>query len=194
MIIGLTGGIGSGKTAALAALKKNGYKTVSCDEITAELYRRRKTLEFLRAEFPSAIKGRFFLKADKKEIARIIFSDKGKYAFLKEFLTRQTFAVAMRRAKKHEKKSGVAIVEVPLLFENDLTRNFDKILVITRDKNARIAAVKARSELSEEEIAARVSAQIDYDNFDFSAFTVIKNDGNIDDLAAAALSAVKSFL
>ena len=34
MIIGLTGGIGSGKSAALNALKANGYKTVSCDEIT----------------------------------------------------------------------------------------------------------------------------------------------------------------
>ena len=64
MIIGLTGGIGSGKSTALDILKKNGYKTVSCDDITRELYRKRKTLKKLRGEFPSAIKGRFFLKAD----------------------------------------------------------------------------------------------------------------------------------
>ena len=37
MIIGLTGGIGSGKSAAIAALQENGYKTVSCDDVTREL-------------------------------------------------------------------------------------------------------------------------------------------------------------
>ncbi len=193
MIIGLTGGIGSGKSAALAALKKNGYKTISCDDITRELYRRRKTLENLRAEFPSAIKGKLFLKADKKEIARIVFSDKQKYAFLNEFLTQETFAVAMRRAKKHAEKNKVVIVEVPLLFENDAQSAFDKIIVITRDKSARIAAVKKRSNLSEEEIAARINAQFDYDKKDLSAFTVIKNDGEKSDLAAAVIKAVKEF-
>ena len=76
MIIGLTGGIGSGKSAALRALKKNGYKTVSCDDITRELYRRRSTLEYLQKVFPSAIKGDKVLTVDKKEISRIIFADK----------------------------------------------------------------------------------------------------------------------
>lgn len=193
MIIGLTGGIGSGKSAAIAALKEHGYKTVSCDEITRELYKKRKTLKTLRGEFPSAIKGRIFLKADKKEIARVIFSDKKKYRFLNEFLTQKTFDVAYRRAEKLAKKGGKVIVEVPLLFENNFADKFDKVIVITRDKEKRIASVKARSNLSGKEITARISAQIDYDKFDLSPFTVIKNDGNISDLAAAVLKAVKSF-
>ena len=190
MIIGLTGGIGSGKSAALAALKKNGYKTISCDDITRALYNRRSTLKKLRAEFPSAITGRLFLKADKKEISRIIFSDKEKYAFLTDYLTKETFKIAMARAKKIK---GTVIVEVPLLFENDLQNVFDKVIVITREKSARIAAVKSRSNLSEEEIAARINAQFDYDKKDLSVFTVIKNDGEVSDLAAAVLKAVKEF-
>ena len=193
MIIGLTGGIGSGKSAAIAALQENGYKTVSCDDVTRELYKKRKTLKILRGEFPSAIKGRIFLKADKKEIARVIFSDKEKYDFLNRFLTRETFDIAYRRAEKLAKKGGTVIVEVPLLFENNLQNRFDKVIVITRDKEKRIASVKARSNLSEEEIISRMNAQVDYDKLDLSAFTVIKNDGNISDLAAAVLKAVKSF-
>ena len=192
MIIGLTGGIGSGKSAALNALKINGYKTVSCDDITRELYKKRKTLVKLRAEFPSAIKGRLFLKADKKEISRIVFSDKEKYNFLNEFLTRETFDVAYRRAEKLAKNGGIVIVEVPLLFENNLAGKFDKVLVITRDKNARIESVKKRSGLSEEETLKRINAQTDYETFDLSPFTVIKNDGTKDDLAAAVVHAVKS--
>ena len=99
----------------------------------------------------------------------------------------------MRRAEKYAEKNGVAIVEVPLLFENNVQSAFDKVIVITRDKAERIAAVKKRSDLSEEEILSRINKQIDYDNVDLSAFAVIKNDGEVSDLAAAVLTAVKSF-
>ncbi|MBR0188838.1 MAG: dephospho-CoA kinase, partial [Clostridia bacterium] len=79
------------------------------------------------------------------------------------------------------------------LFENDLQGYFDKIIIITRDKEKRIASVKARSNLSEEEIISRMNAQVDYDKLDLSAFTVIKNDGNISDLAAAVIKTIKAF-
>ena len=188
MIIGLTGGIGSGKSTAITALKENGYKTLSCDDITRELYEKRKVLKALRKEFPSAITGKWKLKADKKEIARIAFSDKQKYEFLNEYLTRETFKKAMKRAKR---LNGTVIVEVPLLFENDLADNFDKVIVIVRDKNARIASVKARSNLTEEETIARINAQTDYEKIDLSKYIVIKNDGSEKDLAEKILNAVK---
>ena len=188
MIIGLTGGIGSGKSTALNALKKEGYKVISCDEITKGLYKKRKILKTLRSEFPTAIKGKFFYKADKKEIARIIFSDKKKYAFLNEFLTKETFTLALNKAKKVK---GTVIVEVPLLFESNVAHNFDKIIVITRAKEERIKSVKERSNLSEEEILSRIAKQIDYDNFDLTPYIVIKNDGTKEDLIAAVIKAVR---
>ncbi|MBQ9485562.1 MAG: dephospho-CoA kinase [Clostridia bacterium] len=189
MIIGLTGGIGSGKSTALAALKEKGYKTVSCDEITAELYGKRKILKKLRTVFPAAISGKIFLKADKKEIARQAFSDAQKYAFLTDFLSAATFKIAMKRAKKAK---GTVIVEVPLLLENDLAKEFDKVIVVARDKTARIKSVKARSFLSDEQIQNRMSKQIDYDFYDLSPYIVIKNDGDCAALAAAAINAVNS--
>ena len=190
MLIGLTGGIGSGKSTALKALKEKGYNTVSCDEVNRELYKKRKTLKRLRAEFPTAITGFFKLSADKKEIARLAFSDEKKYRFLTEYLTRETFKIAMKRAKKLK---GKVVVEVPLLFENSLAGTFDKVIVITRDKAARIESVKARSRLTDSEIADRFSRQIDYDSFDLSAFAVIKNDGSEKDLAAAVIKTVEEF-
>ena len=188
MLIGLTGGIGSGKSTALDILEKNGYKTISCDDITRELYTKRKILKKLREVFPSTISGKIKLKADKKEIARIVFSDKEKYRFLTEFLTAETFNLAMKRAKKLK---STVIMEVPLLFESELADKFDKVIVITREKAARIESVKQRSNLTENEIEDRLKKQIDYDSFDFSRFTVIKNDGTVEDLAAAVLKAVR---
>ena len=188
MIIGLTGGIGSGKSTAISALQKSGYKTVSCDDVTRELYTKRKVLKTLRKEFPSAITGKWKLKADKKEIARIIFSDKQKYEFLNAYLTQETFKRAMKKAKRLK---GTVIVEVPLLLENNLASEFDKVIVIVRDKNARVESVKARSNLTKEETIARINAQVDYENIDLSKYIVIKNDGSEEDLAAAILKVVK---
>lgn len=188
MIIGLTGGIGSGKSTALNALKEKGYSVISCDEITKELYKKRKILKVLRKEFPTAIKGKIFYKADKKEISRIVFSDEKKYVFLNDFLTEETFKIAL---KKTEKVKGTVIVEVPLLFERGFAQNFDKIIVITRAKEERINSVKERSHLSEEEILSRIDKQIDYDNFDFTPYIVIKNDGTKEDLAAAVIKAIE---
>ena len=188
MLIALTGGIGSGKSTALSALKEKGYKTISCDDITRELYRKRRVLKTLRQVFPSAISGKIKLKADKKEIARIVFANKEKYAFLNGYLTQETFKVAMKRAKKIK---GTAIVEVPLLLENDLAGAFDKVIVIVRDKKARVESVKARSGLSADETVARINAQVDYDAIDLTPFTVIKNDGSEQDLKTAVLKAIK---
>lgn len=188
MIIGLTGGMGSGKSTALKALKNNGYFTVSCDDIVKELYSKRAVLKKLKKVFPSAISGRFKLKADKKEISRIVFSDKEKYRFLTDFLSVTAFNEALNRAKKAK---NTAIVEVPLLLENDLTEYFDKVIVITRAINDRIKSVKVRSGLSEEEIKDRLKNQIDYETFDFSPYIVINNDGDEQSLAAAVLKAVK---
>ena len=188
MLIALTGGIGSGKSTALATLKQNGYNTVSCDDITRELYGKRRVLKALREVFPSAISGKIRLKADKKEISRIVFSDEQKYEFLNDFLAQETFKVAMKRAKKLK---GTVVVEVPLLLENDLAGAFDKVIIIMRDKKARIESVKARSGLTDAETLARINAQVDYDKVDLTPFTVIKNDGSEIDLAAAVLKAVK---
>ena len=190
MLIGLTGGIGSGKSTALNALKKVGYSAISCDEITRELYRRRKILKTLKKEFPSAITGRFKLAADKKEISRIVFSDEKKYAFLTDFLAKEAFRIALKRAKK---LTGKVIIEVPLLFESGVEKSFDKIIVITRGRGARIESVKSRSGLTEKEVLERINKQTDYDKKDLSAYAVIKNDGSDKDLAAAAIRTVDSF-
>ena len=74
-LIAITGGIGSGKSFALSILKNEGFITLSSDIITAELYEKRKIKLILKKMFPSAVKGLFNLKIDRKEI----ISCKGAY-------------------------------------------------------------------------------------------------------------------
>ncbi|MBO4594342.1 MAG: dephospho-CoA kinase [Clostridia bacterium] len=186
ILVAITGGIGSGKSSALKILKDNGFATFSCDEEVSALYKKRGVLRTLKKEFPAAIKGKFSLSADRKEIAKVCFADDKKRLFLESVLSAPALKNAVKKAKKIK---GVAFIEVPILFECKAEGLFDKVFVIKRDKGKRIEGVKLRAAISEEEIAARMNKQIDYDSFDFTGATIIENEGTESDLKTAVLKA-----
>lgn len=188
MKIAITGGIGSGKTVAVSALKKAGIKVVNCDEVVKGLYKNRAFLKELKKIFPDEIKGRIFLKADKKKIAEKAFSDDKVYKLLTETVTERALSVALLRAEKND----LSVVEVPLLFETKAEKYFDRVIVIKRDLKDRIESVKKRSDLSEEEITARIKAQFDYEKKDLSRYIVLENDRGKEELAEKVLAAVAS--
>ena len=190
MKIAITGGIGSGKTTATAALKKAGIKIVDCDLIVKKLYKSRRFLKKIRKIFPDAVRGKVFLKADKKKIAEKAFSDKKAYGLLKETVTERALYTALKKAEKFD----FAVVEVPLLFETGAEKYFDKVIVIKRDIKDRIESVKSRSSLSGEDIRKRINAQFDYDSADLSDYIVIENDKGEAELAEKVIKAVKEII
>ncbi len=192
LFIGLTGGIGSGKSTALNALKDLGFKTLSCDEITAYLYTKKKVLKRIKKAFPNAVKGKFKLTIDREELSKALKEDSD-YKTLCGITVPLILGEALYRASKLLYRYNV-VLETPLLFENKLEWAFDKIIVITRDKKSRIESVKKRSFLSEEQILTRIDRQIDYDNFDFSKYIVVKNDGAKESLSNGLQDAIKQIL
>jgi dephospho-CoA kinase len=189
--IAITGGIGSGKSTAITLIKEMGYPVVSCDEITAELYKKQTVLRKLKRLFPTAINGIIKLKADKTEISRIVFSDKAKRKELNELLMPLILKELFIRLNREK---GVVFAEVPLLYETNLQDEFDQVFVITRNKTARINSVITRSNLTEQQVNERILAQFDYDNFTPTREIIIKNDGEINSLKekiAAAVEKVK---
>ena len=186
MKIAVTGGIGSGKTAATTALKNAGIKVISCDEIVKNLYRRQGFLRKIKKIFPAAVTGKIFLKADKKKIAEEVFNSPQKYQLLNKTVTLKALEIAEKKANRYK----FSVTEVPLLFENNAENRFDRVIVIKRDLKKRIQSVKARSFLTEEEILKRINAQFDYDNSDLSAYIVIQNDEDLDNLSKQILTAI----
>lgn len=185
--VAITGGIGSGKSTAITLIKEMGYSVVSCDEITAELYKKQTVLRKLKRLFPTAIKGIIKLKADKTEISRIVFSDKAKRKELNELLMPLILKELFRRLNREK---GVVFAEVPLLFETNLQVEFDHVLVITRDKEKRIESVMARSNMTKEQVLERINAQFDYDAFSATREIVIENDGDLETLKEKLTSAI----
>lgn len=178
-LVAITGGIGSGKSTAANALKEAGYPVISCDEICAGLYKSPSFLRKLKKYFPSAIKGTLFPKADKKELSRLAFAGGENYKILSEQVTAPVYRAAMKKAKA---KKGVVFIEVPLLFEFGKQSDFDKVIVVLRNKTDREESVKKRSGLNEKEFSARMSRQTDYGLIDLTPYFVLRNDGTTEEL------------
>jgi dephospho-CoA kinase len=182
--IAVTGGIGSGKSTVIQILKEAGYKVLSYDKITAELYQTRKVKLLLKKMFPDAVKGYFFPKLDRKIISAAVFNDKNRLDELTSTITPLVIKEVERRTKT---LSGTVFVEVPLLFECNYQNRFDQVWVVKRNKTQRIESVKTRSGLSEEQIVSRITSQVDYDKLDLTPYIVISNDSGVDQLKNTVL-------
>ena len=190
-LFAITGGIGSGKSSVLSILKDAGYDTLSSDQIVSELYKTHRVKLLLKEMFPSAVSGEKRLTLNRAEISKQVFVDKNKHELLTKTITPIVLDKILKKAKRTNKP---LFVEVPLLFECDYQDYFDNVLVVMRDKNARIESVKTRSNLTEQEILSRMKNQVDYDKKDLSSYIVIKNDSDIITLKNTVLKIAKELI
>lgn len=173
--IALTGGIGSGKSLALKYAKELGYKTISCDEISRTIYRDQKLKAEIKKEFGDGAfssDGRLI----RKRLANLVFSDADKVKKLNA-LTHPVIINKMFSQMNSAKQD--CVVEVPLLFESGLEKNFDQVIVVMRDEDDRVNSVANRDGVSETEVKNRIKNQFDYAKIDKNAHTLIYNDGTV---------------
>ncbi len=172
--IAVTGGIGSGKSLVLSALKNWGYAVFSCDEIYAELCKEQEFLLGLEALFPIAVKEGAL---DRATLSSVVFSD----GVAREKLNGYTHPLVMERLFARMDEFPLSFAEVPLLFEGGYEKSFDGVIVLLRKKEARVEAVKKRSGLSEEEILRRMDSQFSYELLPAGCFA-LTNDGTEEEL------------
>lgn len=183
-LIAITGGIGSGKSTALEIIASLGYKTFSCDDYTEKVYKDERAIKKLKKEFPTAVKDNLI---DRKEISKIVFSDKKKYNALSEIVTSKIFSLVKEDAKKEK---GIVFIEVPLLFEFGYEKKFDGVFVIVRQLDKRIDSVIKRSNLTEEEVKKRIASQFDYDSEKVKKYTVIEHFAEREELKEKLIKAI----
>lgn len=177
-IIAITGGIGSGKSAVAKILKDLGYVVFSCDKIYAELLNKGVFNEDFYKYFGNVFKSDGTL--NRKELAKIVFSDKYKLNLLNNLTHRAIMQEVFKRASAANK---TCFVEVPLLFESsNLQSQFDKVIVVMRDLQTRIKSIVERDNLSEDEAKMRILNQFDYENADLKQYHVLNNDSSLQDL------------
>ena len=135
-IVAITGGIGSGKTTISKYLKKNNFAVHESDSAVSQIYIKpnKLFLSFLKKNVSKKDVTRN--KIDKQKIAEIIFNDKKIKQKLENYIHKEVKKSRDSFVKKNIKnKKNLIFVDIPLLFEKKLEKNFDKVLcVITKKK------------------------------------------------------------
>lgn len=182
-VYGLTGGIGSGKSAVGALLAGFGVPVVAADELARLVVSPgSEGLGMVVEAF-----GREVLASDgeldRRAMGQIVFSDPTKRQQLESILhpciqRRYQQVLAGLAAAGH----GLVVYEVPLLFENGLEKEMRGVGLVYAPKAVRVLRVCARDQLAEAEVNARIAAQLDEDEKFRRADYVLYNDGSRDDL------------
>jgi dephospho-CoA kinase len=189
--VGLTGGIGSGKSTALAALERLGAAVLSTDAVVHELYGDPGVVATVRERFGEdiAVAG----AVDRAVLAERAFATPQDRAWLEGLLWPRVGArmAAWRTAlPDRSPPPRAAVVEVPLLFEAGMEAAFDATIAVVSDETVRAARARARGHRALDERAAR---QLSQDEKSQRATYVVHNDGSIEQLEAK-LSSVLDIL
>ena len=148
--IAITGGIGSGKSTFCSKLKEKGFKIHSSDEQVAKIYKNpeKKFVTYLRTIGLS--KSISKKNIDKKIISKIIFENKQ----IRKKLELYIFKIVRKKRsdfikKEKQKKTRLIFIDIPLLFENNLEKQFQKVISIIASKQTRLKRLKKTRKMTE---------------------------------------------
>ena len=174
MIIGVTGSIGVGKSVVFKYIQeKMGdlAEYIDADIITHNIYENNEVKNFLFREFNTI---------NRKEIGKIVFSNKESLEKLNKFMHKSIIEEIDIRIKKSNKKYIFA--DIPLLYELKLEYMFDKIVVVYASRDIQISRIINRNNLSKDDVIKRIDAQIDIEEKRRKADYVIENMETIETL------------
>lgn len=174
MVIGLTGGIGCGKSAAAACFAESGFNVVDADQLARQVLESADCVGRLRARWGDACLGADG-RPDRRWIAAKVFGDAVELAFL-EGLTHPEVARLRRAAVSDTKRHHV--VEIPLLFEKNLTEGFARIVCVACSEEVRRARLLKKG-LSDEDITRRIHSQMPLAEKVKRSDVVLWNDGEL---------------
>jgi dephospho-CoA kinase len=184
--VAITGGIGAGKSEALAAFARHGAATVSSDEIVHHLLRQPEVRDRVIARMGNGIvddNGAI----DRGALAVVVFNDPEALAWLEELLHPLVAAEYLEwrdRLGRLGNPPKICVTEVPLLYESGGDERFDKVVVVTAPKKLR----RARSVVATDERESRLLPDAEkVARADYS----FKNTGSLDELDAFVASVAR---
>lgn len=180
LIVGLTGGIASGKSTVSNMCKEMGIPVIDADlEARLAVEPGEQAYYEIVAAFGKGI----LLPdggIDRPALGAIIFNDEDKRILLNSIVHPE---VRRRMAEKQkaavEAGAHMVVLDIPLLFESKLVHLADKTLVVTVDKETQLRRLMARNAFSKEEAEARIASQMPLDKKAALADAVINNNGPI---------------
>ena len=183
LIVGLTGGIVSGKSTVARMFRQLGADIIDADNIARAIVQPgEKAWKNIVHYF-----GKEILKdnqeINRKELARIVFADKEKLEKLNKITHPEIVAIIKNKIEEMRSKDSsdgtICIIEVPLLFEANLEGMMDKIIVVYLNREEQIKRLLIRNSLTQEEAINRIDSQIPMEKKLKKADYVIDNGASL---------------
>jgi dephospho-CoA kinase len=178
--VGLTGGIGAGKSEALSALDRLGAATLSTDAVVHDILATDEAREELVARLGTEVAPGG--SVDRDAVARVVFEDQDARGWLEGYLwPRVGERVAAWRGEQDRREPAprALVVEVPLLFESGMEAVFDHTIAVVADDDLRAERIGERGHSG---VASRESRQLSQDEKSGRADFSVRNDGTVEEL------------
>lgn len=191
MVVGLTGPIGSGKSTVAKIFCDNGYKLIDADVLARKVVEKgSKTLSELAKCF-----GEDIINSDgtlnRSLLAKRAFENKDMTDKLNNITHPAILELVKENIKEYEHNGYTKIIyEAPVLFESNSDKFCDKVVSVISYKSQRIARVKKRDNMSDNDIENRLNAQFDDSYYIEKSDFVIYNNSSYEDLNKAVLEVV----
>ena len=183
MIVGLTGGIGTGKSTVSRKLRERGYPVIDLDVISREVIEYPEVIDELVRNFGIEILESQNNISGKKSISRnklrqTVFKEEKKVSVLNSIMHPPIVEEMRRQVENFKKNYKTVFVEVQLLFEAKLEKEFDLTVLVYADKKTQLERVLKRDGRKEEEVQQIINAQMDMTEKRRLSNYIIENNGD----------------
>jgi dephospho-CoA kinase len=193
-VIGLTGGIATGKSTVSAILKKAGAEIIDADRIAREVVKKglpayREIVENF-GETVLLSNG----EINRSVLGDLIFNDPRKKQLLNRIVHPHVRRETNRQLKDMEKSSPdtIAVLDIPLLFETEMHKDLSEVIVVYTPEHIQVERLMKRDNISEADAVARVRSQMPIEEKKKRATIVIDNSGTMQDTRKRTLEIFKT--
>jgi dephospho-CoA kinase len=186
--VGLTGGIGAGKSETLAAFERLGAATLSTDRVAHDLLDDVEVRAALIERWGEDVAPGG--SVDREKVSEIVFNDRDELTWLESVTHPRVGAHVIEWRQGLGPEVAVAVVEVPLLFEAAMEDAFDATVAVIADDELRDARLRERGQGG---LAGREARQLDQAEKASRADLVIRNDASLQELESEVKRAIEKF-
>lgn len=188
-VIGITGGIASGKSNVCSVIKNEGYQIIDSDQISRDFSKKGFPIydEIIKAFGEDFLDE--YLEIDRKKLAKLIFHNKE----AKDKLNSITHPIIIEEIKKQIdlSKDNIVFVEIPLLYEAKLEYLCDKVICVFLNKKTQVARLMEREGIDEDYALEKIHSQMDLYLKKTKADYVIDSRGSFEETKNQVLEIIK---
>jgi dephospho-CoA kinase len=166
--------VASGKSSVSSMLKKEGLNIINADSLVHQIYKKKESLEFIKNNFPAAIKDGVI---DFKVLRKIFFEDKKKKKQIENFIYSKLEEEFLKESKNIK---NVIIYDVPLLFEKGLDKFVDVSICVYCPENLQIKRLMERDNIDETLAKNIISSQMNIEKKRKLSNFIIRNDKTLE--------------